>query len=283
MGILSHRRGGRSFIGETDIVRARGGPETAPVTLLDRHLARLRGQTAWITGGKRVGRMVARTFAEQGVNLVLSYRSSEREALETADEAQLLGVRAIAVQTDVSSRRSVAAAVERVRADFPRLDILVNMASIYKPVAVDEITERDWEENIGAHILGTFWPSALIVPLMPPGSHIVNVADVTSIGRPQRRNTPYVVTKAAVAAITKQLALEYGPRGIFVNALAPGPIVPPDDFPEDVWQRIRERSAVKYPVSDEAATEQFALLVLHLCLTTMSSGHVYPLDQAQNL
>lgn len=253
------------------------------MTLLDRHFARLRGQTAWITGGKRVGRAVARAFAEQGANLVLSYRCSGREALEAADEARLLGVRAITVQADVSSRVSVAAAVERVREDFPHLDILVNMASVYKPAAIDEITGRDWEENIGAHILGTFWPSALIVPLMPPGSHIVNVADATSTGRPQRRNTPYVVTKAAVAALTRQMALEYGPRGIFVNALAPGPIVPPEGFPDDVWQRIRARSAVKYPMTDEEAVEQFALLVLYLSLTTMSSGHVYPLDHGQNL
>jgi NAD(P)-dependent dehydrogenase (short-subunit alcohol dehydrogenase family) len=118
---------------------------------------------------------------------------------------------------------------------------------------------------------------------MPRGGHIVNVADVTSIGRPQRRNLPYVATKAAVAGMTKQMALEYGERGIFVNALAPGPILPPEDFSPDVWQRMRDRSCVNFPMTDEEAVDQFALLVLYLCLTTMSSGHVYPLDQGQNL
>jgi NAD(P)-dependent dehydrogenase (short-subunit alcohol dehydrogenase family) len=217
------------------------------------------------------------------VNLVLGHRGSAKVSLASADAARQLGVRAMTVQADVSSRESVAAAVETVRVEFPRIDILINMASVYRPTAIDDVTEKDWDANIGAHILGTFWQTQLIVPLMPVGGHIINVADVTSIGRPQRRNLPYVVTKAAVAAMTREMALEYGDRGIFVNALAPGPILPPEDFPADVWRRIRERSPVKYPVTDQEAVEQFALLVLYLCQTTMSSGHVYPLDQGQNL
>ncbi len=251
--------------------------------LLEKHLARLKGRTAWITGGRRLGRTVARLLAECGANVVVSYRRSAQEAEGTVEEARRLGVRSLAVQADVALRDSVAAAVERVRADFPEIDILINMASVYKLGAVDEVTAADWDANVGAHILGTFWPTQSIVPLMPRGGHIVNVADATSIGRPQRRSLPYVVTKAAVAAMTREMALEYGGRGIFVNALAPGPILPPEGFPADVWRRIRERSPVKVPVSDEEAAEQFALLTLYLCLTSMSSGHVYPLDQGQNL
>jgi 3-oxoacyl-[acyl-carrier protein] reductase len=188
------------------------------VTLLEEHLGRLKGQTAWITGGRRVGQTVARALAECGVNLVLGYRGSEKVSLASAEVARQLGVRAMTVQADVASRESVAAAVERVQADFPTIDILVNMASVYRPTAPYEVTQEDWDANIGAHILGTFWQTQLIVPLMPRGGHIVNVADVTSIGRPQRGNLPYVVTKAAVAAMTREMALEYGDRGIFVNA-----------------------------------------------------------------
>lgn len=253
------------------------------MTLLERHLDRLKGQNAWITGGKRIGCIVARTLAEQGVNLVLSYRCSETAAAGTAAAARQLGVRAIAVQAEVSDRESVQQAVERVREEFPQIDILVNMASVYEPVAIGEIGERDWRDNIGAHILGTFWPAQLIVPLMPRGGHIINVADETSIGKPQKRSLPYIATKAAVAAMTRAMALEYGERGIFVNALAPGPVLPPEGFPRETWERIRARSAVKYPVTDEEAVEQFALLTLYLALTTMSSGHLYPLDQGQNL
>ncbi len=253
------------------------------MTLLERHLARLKGQTAWITGGKRIGRTVACALAEQGVNLVLSYRRSVAEAVETASLAEKCGVNAFAVQVDVAARDSVAAAVESVRPMFPRIDILINMASVYEPVAIEKAGEREWQDNIGAHILGTFWPTQLLVPMMPRGGHIINIADITSVSKPQKRNLPYIATKAAVAGMTKAMALDYGDRGVFVNAIAPGPILPPDDFPRERWERIRERSAVKYGVNDQEAVEQFALLVLYLSLTTMSSGHIYPLDQGQNL
>lgn len=253
------------------------------MSLLEEHLSRLRGKTAWITGGKRIGQVVARSLSEQGVHLVLSYLHSAAEAVETAGQAKKRGISAVAVRADVASRESFEAAAESVRAEFPTIDILVNMASVYLPVSVDAITERDWELNFGAHVLGTYWPVRVLAPRMPPGAHIINVADVTSEGKPQRRSLPYIATKGAVAAMTRAMALEYGPRGIFVNAIAPGPILPPDDFPRDVWKRIRERSPVKVTVTDQEAEEQFAILVLYLSLTTMSSGHLYPLDQGQNL
>jgi NAD(P)-dependent dehydrogenase (short-subunit alcohol dehydrogenase family) len=253
------------------------------VTLLDTYLDKLRGRTAWITGGKRIGRTVARVLAEQGVNLVLSYRHSLQEASETAEAARACGIRAVTVQADVSSRASVERAVAEASHEFGNIDILINLASLYAPVETGAITERDWELNIGAHILGTFWPVQAIAPRMPRGSHIVNIADITAIGRPQKRNLPYVVTKAAVASMTAAMAADYGGQGIFVNAIAPGPIVPPPDYPRDVWERIRARSPVKVEITDQEAVNQFALLVLYLSMTTMSSGHVYPLDQGQNL
>ncbi len=253
------------------------------MTLLESHLARLRGQTAWITGGKRIGRTAARALAEQGVGVVISFRHSEAEARQTVEECESLGVPAAAVQADVSSRESFERAVALIRPRFPEVHILVNMASVYRPVAVERITERDWEENIGAHLLGAFWPAQALVGLMPPGSHIVNVADACVTGRMRRRNLPYQVTKAAVAAMTRAMAVEYAPRGIFVNAIAPGPILAPEDFPPEKWKAIREKAPVKYPVGDQEAVEQFALLVLYLCLTTTATGHTFPLDLGENL
>lgn len=253
------------------------------MTLIARQLEALRGRVAWITGGRRIGRTVAAALAGLGADLVLSYRFSRDEAEAAAQAAREAGVRAVTVQADASSRESVAAAVEKVAREFPRIDILVNMASVYHETAAEQVTEADWNENVSAHILGTFWPAQLIVPLMPPGGHIINIADATVIDRPQRRTIPYAATKAAVAGMTRAMALEYGPLGIFVNAIAPGPIVPPENFPRDVWQRIREQYPVRYEMTDREAVEQFALLVVYLCLNTMTSGHVYPLDQGRNL
>jgi NAD(P)-dependent dehydrogenase (short-subunit alcohol dehydrogenase family) len=157
------------------------------------------------------------------------------------------------------------------------------MASVYRLVAVDEVREPDWEENLGAHLLGSFWPAQILVPHMPAGSHIINVADACVSGRVRKRALPYQVSKAAVAALTRAMAVEYAGRGIFVNAIAPGPILPPEDFPAETWQKIRASAPVAYPLSDEEAVAQFAFLVLYLSITTTATGHTFPLDVGENL
>lgn len=253
------------------------------MTLVESQLGRLRGQVAWITGGKRIGRVVARALAEQGVGIVASFRHSEAEARSVVEECRSLGVPALAVEADVGSRESFAAAVRQARERFPEFHVLVNMASVYGLTPVEEVSERDWEENVRAHILGSFWPAQALVPYMPAGSHIIHVADACVTGRMRRRVLPYQVTKAAVAALTRAMAVEYAGRGIFVNAIAPGPILRPEDDPEEKWQAIRAASPVAWPLGDEEAVAQFALLVLYLAVTTTATGHTFPLDAGENL
>jgi NAD(P)-dependent dehydrogenase (short-subunit alcohol dehydrogenase family) len=244
---------------------------------------KLRGKTVWITGGKRIGQTIAEEFAKLGVNIVVSFRSSSKEADEIVERAKKIGVDALSVKCDVSRKESVIEAVEDVRKKFPQIDILVNLASVFTPVQFRDISEKDWEQNISAHILGTFWPSQKISEIMPNGGHIINIADRTTLGKPYSGYLPYVVTKGAIGTMTKALAGELASKGIFVNAIAPGPILRPDDISIEEWQKIRETSALKYTLTDDEAVSQFAKLVLYLSEVTMASGYVYPLDQGQNL
>lgn len=251
--------------------------------LFESQLEKLRGQTAWIIGGKRIGQVVARALAEAGVNIVAGYLRSREEAQSLVDEALKLGVQALAVQTDASVKDSVAKALEAIRKKFSQIDILLNMASIFKPKAVEEITEADWQQNFGVHVLGAFWPVQLLLPVLPRGAHVINIVDRTAIGKIYPGYLPYVVSKASLAQLTRALAVELAPRGIFVNAIAPGPILRPADISEADWQKNRESSPLKFAISDEEAVAQFASLVLYLCVNDMASGHVYPLDQGLNL
>lgn len=238
----------------------------------------LKGKTAWITGGKRIGQEIAASLAELGADLVITYRSSEKEATEIVEKVKQYGNKNLILQVDVTKKEEVAKIVEAIKKEFGKLDILVLLASIFKPIKLEDINEKDWQNNFSVHVEGTFWPVQLASSIiMPPGSHIVTISDRTAIGKIYSGYLPYVVTKSAIAAMTRALAVELGPKGIFVNSIAPGPVLKPDDISEAEWQEIRSESIIKYPITDEEAVKEFVHTVLRLCFVR-SSGSVYPLD-----
>lgn len=237
----------------------------------------LKNKTAWITGGKRIGQSVAEELASLGANVVASYRSSKEEAEELVSKAKNYGVKTLVLQCDVTNRESVVRAVEKIRSEFGQLDVLVLMASIFKPVKLEDITDKDFQSNLDVHVKGTFWPIQAGLPLMKPGSHIITISDRTSIGKIYSGYLPYVMTKGAVADMTRALAAELGPKGIFINSIAPGPILKPPDIGSNEWQELRNNSIIKYPINDEEAVQEFVDTVVRLCFVR-SSGSVYPLD-----
>ena len=237
----------------------------------------LKGKVAWITGGKRIGQEVAAALAELGADLVLSFRSSKKEAEETAGKAKKLGREVLTVQCDAADRESVQKAVDGINRKFRKLDLLILLASVFKPASLGKIEEEDWNSNFAVHVKGSFWPIQTSLPLMKPGSRIVTISDRTAIGRAYPGYLPYVVTKSAVAAMTRALAVELGPRGIFINSIAPGPVLKPNDISEVQWREIRKSSMIKYPITDQEAVHEFVDTVVRLCFVRSSNG-VYPLD-----
>ena len=183
----------------------------------------------------------------------------------------------LVLQCDIGDRESVAKAVKEIEKKFDKLDILIELASIFKPIKLEDINDKDWDTNFATHVKGSFWPVQLSAPLMPAGSHIVTISDRTAIGRIYPGYLPYVVTKSAVAALTRALAVVLGPKGIFINSIAPGPVLRPDDVSESDWQAIRRQSLIKYSLTDEEAVQEFVDTVIRLCFVR-SSGSVYPLD-----
>jgi NAD(P)-dependent dehydrogenase (short-subunit alcohol dehydrogenase family) len=234
-------------------------------------------QTIWITGAKRIGQQVARELAAAGADLIISYRSSKTEAEAIAREVATIGREARLIHCDTSSRESVKRAVDEMTESISRLDGLVLMASIFSPITLEAISEASWETYFATHVKGTFWPIQVSLPLLNPGAHIITVADRTATGHVYPGYLPYVVTKGAVAHLTRALAAELGPRGIFINAIAPGPILKPDDITSEAWQAIRATSSIKYPITDEEAVEEFVATVVRL-LSVRSTGSIYPVD-----
>jgi NAD(P)-dependent dehydrogenase (short-subunit alcohol dehydrogenase family) len=201
-----------------------------------------------ITGGKRIGRVVARELAARGADLVLSYRGSKDEALATAADVEAHGRRAMTIVADVSKSADCHAIIDQAVATFGKVDVLINMASIYAPRPFDALTDVDWEQNLAVNLKSAFVCSTAAVPHMRKqgGGRIVNFADwLAASGRPHYTGfVPYYVSKAGVIALTEALALELAGDRILVNAIAPGPIVAPADLTDEERDAVAKQTPV---------------------------------------
>jgi NAD(P)-dependent dehydrogenase (short-subunit alcohol dehydrogenase family) len=204
----------------------------------------LAGRVALITGGKRIGAVVATELARHGADVALTYFASQPEAEETAAAVRAAGCRAITIKVDLSSAEQCARAVEDTVAALGRLDVLVNMASTYTARSFDEITEHHWRRQLDVDLGATYFCSRAAVPHFrrQGGGRIINFADwIAKSGRPRYLGyLPYYVAKAGVIALTEALALELAPDQILVNAVAPGPILAPEGTSDAELEKVEQ-------------------------------------------
>ncbi len=236
-----------------------------------------------ITGGKRIGRVVARALAERGADVVLSYRGSSREAEETAADVRAAGRRASVCVADVGRPEDCARLVAHAVETFGRVDVLVNMASIYRTTDLDAITPESWAADLDVNLRSAFLCAQACVPHMRAsgGGHIVNFADwLARSGRPAYDGfTSYYVAKAGVVALTEALALELAPAGILVNAIAPGPILPPPDLSADEEAEVARAT----PLGRWGGADEIARAVVFLCETGFVTGETIRVDGGRHL
>jgi pteridine reductase len=199
----------------------------------------LSGKTALVTGAaKRLGREIALALARRGANIVVHYNASAAEARQLVKEIQALGVDALAVQADQSNARQVRAAVRKAG----RIDVLIASAAVFERTPFAKLTEADWDFHINANLKGPFLFALEAARHMKAGKMIF-FADWAAL-RPYRNYLPYLVSKAGIICLTKALAKELAPH-IQVNAIAPGPVLLPADFPEAERRKVIDATLLK--------------------------------------
>jgi 3-oxoacyl-[acyl-carrier protein] reductase len=241
-------------------------------------------KAALVTGSATgIGRAVAVRFAKEGFAVAVNYSRSESEAHETLALVRRHGVPAILCRASIADEQAVRAMVDRCRAEFGGLDVLVNNAGTTRFIDhtnLDALTDEVWDEILGVNVKGTFYCCRAAMPLLQErkGS-IVNVTSVAGL-QGDGSSIPYAASKAALNCLTKSLARVFAPQ-VRVNAVAPGPVL--TRWLADHMDRV-ERYIQITPMRRAATPEDIADAVAFLALgNEFVTGQVLVVDGGRTL
>ena len=243
----------------------------------------LSSKVVLVTGARRIGGVVAAAVAARGADVAIAYNRSREEAEETAASVRAASRRALVHQANVADEQACAGLVAATEREFGRLDVLVNMASMYHAVRFDELTPAEWDRQLSVDLRGTFLASRAAVPLMrrSGGGRIINFTDwVAASGRPRYKEYfAYYVAKAGVKALTEVLALELAGDQILVNAIAPGPILAPPETTAEESAAVEKAT----PLGRWGGAEEIAKTVLFLIESDFITGETIRVDGGRHV
>ena len=239
----------------------------------------LQGQVAMVTGaGRGIGRAIALELARAGADLVLCART-EAQLEEVAEAVRALGRRALVAPGDVSRAADVEATVDRALKEFGQVDILVNNAGITRDTLLLRMKEEDWDQVLAVNLRSAFLCTRAVSKgmLKRRSGRIVNITSVIGLmGNAGQAN--YAASKAGLIGFTRSVARELAPRGITVNAVAPGYIE--TEMTREMNEKAREWIQERIPAGFLGQPEDVAWLVRFLSApqSRYVTGQVFNVD-----
>jgi NAD(P)-dependent dehydrogenase (short-subunit alcohol dehydrogenase family) len=243
----------------------------------------LRDRVAVITGGKRIGAAIAANLAGRGMHVALSYNRSRAEAEDAATAIRAAGRRVAVIQANLSQGAECQRLVHAAAEQLGRIDVLINMASVYSSVAFEDLDEARWDAVVDVDLKAAFLCAHAVLPHLKAagGGRIINFADwVAASGRPRYKGfVPYYVAKRGVIGLTEALALELAGDQILVNAIAPGPIVAPPGTTVDEHKAVEDST----PVGRWGGEQEIVKAVAFLLESDFVTGETLRVDGGRHV
>jgi len=237
----------------------------------------LSGKTALITGGaKRIGAALALALSRQGAGVILHYNSAEAEAQKLAREIKDAGGNAAILQGNLAQEAVAFSIVDNALRHADRIDILINNASIFDEIGFEDITGDAINKNMNINAVAPLMLSRRFAEQKIPGV-IINMVD-TMVMDYDKKHVPYHLSKRALHALTKMMAVEFAPD-IRVNAVAPGLILPPPGKDEAYLERLIHSN----PLNRHGGPEDIVRAVLYLIDAEFVTGQTLYVDGGRHL
>jgi NAD(P)-dependent dehydrogenase (short-subunit alcohol dehydrogenase family) len=241
---------------------------------------KLQGQVAIVTGGDSgIGRAVAVLFAREGADVAILYLNEHEDAAETQRYVEAEGQRCVTIAGDVKDMDFCQEAVDKVVAQWGRLDVLVNNAAFQEHAhSLLDLTDERFDETMRTNVYGYFHMAKAVLPYLKRGAAIINTGSVTGL-KGNKYLLDYSTTKGAIHAFTMALAANLIDQGIRVNAVAPGPVWTPlnpaDQTPEKI-ARFGADTSMRRPAQPEEISPAYVYLASSVC-SSYVTGIVLPI------